>query len=173
MKPYFHVDHNGVLKEDQIINLVKYNDVQPSELQVHVDSLFPDGLTSHGEIYMLRGETSAMGINGNIELLFEYVRRSYFTSRPSRLQSFFAFEDINQTVNFIDKYIKTDSLIWEVKSEVVFKADMNLLTLQGSVLTVSYNAHRYWKGSPGGENPFWEYLMVPPVRVIRKIEVKK
>ncbi len=167
---YFTVDRNRALKEGQIINLVKYSDVEPSELQVHVDSLFPDGVTNHGECYMLRGQTSAMGVNEVIELLVEYVRRSHFPSCPSRFQSIFAFQNIDQAMNFSKEYGISDSLIWKVESDVAFKADMHLLTLQGSLLVLSYNAHRYWKGLSSGNNPVWEYLMVPPVRVIHRID---
>ncbi len=166
----FTVDRNKTLEEEQIINLVKYTDVNPLELQVHIDSLFPDGVTSHGECYILRGQTPAKGVNEVIELLFEYVRKSYFPSRPSRFQSFFASENIDQAVNFRNKHRTSDSLIWEVESNVAFKADMRLLTLQGSLLKLSYNAHLYWKGIPGESNPVWEYLMVPPVKIIRKID---
>ena len=167
---YFTVDRNRTLEEDQIIHLVKYSDVKPLELQVHIDSLFPDGVTSHGERYMLRGQALAKGVNEVIELLFEYVRKSHFPSRPSRFQSVFAFENIDQAVSFRNEYGTSDSLIWEVESDVVFKADMRLLTLQGSLLSLSYNAHRYWSGISSGNNPVWEYLMVPPVRVLRRMD---
>ncbi|MHC1594292.1 MAG: DUF2441 domain-containing protein [Methanotrichaceae archaeon] len=139
---YFTVDRNRTLEEDQIINLVKYTDVEPSELQVHIDSLFPDGVTSHGEYYMLKGQTLAKGVNEVIELLFEYVRKSHFPSRPSRFQSVFAFENIDQAVSFRNEYGASDGLIWEVGSDVAFKADMRLLTLQGSLLILSYIGHR-------------------------------
>jgi len=167
---YFTVDRNRNLEEDQIINLVKYSDINPPELQVHIDSLFPDGVTSHGERYMLKGQTPAKGVNEVIELLFDYVRKSHFPSRPSRFQSVFAFENIDQAVSFGNEYGTSDSLIWEVESDVAFKADMRLLTLQGSLLGLSYNAHRYWSGISSGNNPVWEYLMVPPVRVLRRMD---
>ena len=170
MGRYFTVDRNRTLEEGKIINLVKYSDVEPHELQVHVDSLFPDGVTRHGEHYMLKGQTSAMGISPVIELLFEYVRRSHFPSRPSRFQSVFAFENIDQAVSFTKEYGKSEGLIWEVESDVAFKADMRLLTLKGSLLGLSYNAHQYWREIASGNNPVWEYLMVPPVRVIRRID---
>ncbi len=172
MGRYFTVDRNRTLEEGKIINLVKYSDVGPQELQAHVDSLFPDGVTRHGEHYMLKGQTSAMDRNKSptIELLFEYVRRSHFPSRPSRFQSIFAFENIDQAVSFRNKYGKSDGLIWEVESDAAFKADMLLLTLKDSLLRLSYNAHQYWRGMSSGNNPVWEYLMVPPVRVIRRID---
>ena len=87
--------------------ILRYYNETLSELQDHVDFLFPEGVTSHGELYMLRGQTSAKGINPVIELLFEYVRRSLFPSCPSHFQSVFAFENIAQAVNLaIYYYIK-------------------------------------------------------------------
>jgi len=170
MKCYFTIDRNKTLEKGQIINLVKYSDVKPSELQTHVDSLFPDGVTNHGERYMLKGQALAKGKNEVIELLFEYVRRSHFPSRPSRFQSIFAFENVEQAVNFRNEYGTSDSLIWEVQSDVVFKADIRLLTLRDSLLVLSYNAHQYWSGISYEDNPVWEYLMVPPVKVISRID---
>jgi hypothetical protein len=171
MKRGFTVDRDKTLKAGQIINLVKYNDVMPHELQVHIDYLFPDGVTSQGEHYMLREQTilreqtsalSEGGVSAVIEILFEYVRRSHFPSCPSRFQSVFAFGNIDQAVNFRKEYGTLYSWIWEVESDVAFTADMRLLTLEGSLLILSYNAHRYWSGMSSGNNPIWEYLMVPP-----------
>ena len=122
-------------------------------------------------IICLVGNTPANGVNEFIDLLFEYVRRSDFPSCPSRFQSIFASENVNQAIRFGNKFGKSGSfLIWEVESDVAFKADMRLLDLPKSLLVLSYNAFRYWSGIPGENMPIWEYLMVPPVRVIRKVD---
>lgn len=170
MKRYFTVDREKSLRENQIIDLIKYSDVKPPELQNHIDFLFPEGVTNHGELYMLKGKIPANGVNQVVEIIFEYVRRSHFPSCPSRFQSVFAHEDIDQAIKFRNEYGKSDSLIWEVESDPAFKADMRLLTLKGSLLVLSYNAHRYWKGFPSGNNPIWEFLIVPPIKVVRRID---
>jgi len=171
MTRYFTVDRNKSLKPNLLIDLVKYNDVTPRELQKHINHLFPQGVTSHGEFYLLRGKTPATRVSPIIELLFEYVRRSQFPSRPSRFQSFFAFSTLEDAEAFKKhpQYGKPNSLIWEVEADNAFKADMALLTLGGSLLIVSYNTHRYWSGLPSGDRPCWEFLLVPPVNVIRQI----
>lgn len=172
MTRYFTVDRNKSLKPSLIINLVKYSDVMPQELQKHVNGLFPQGVTSHGERYILRGKTPAKGVEPIIELLFEYVRRSQFSFRPSRFQSLFAFGTLEDAEAFKNhpKYGKPNSLIWKVEADNAFKADMNLLHLRGSLLRASYNAHRYWSGLPNVEEPpWWEYLLIPPIKVIRQI----
>lgn len=174
IKRYFTVDRRKILKEGQTIRLVRYRDIKPSILQRHIDYLFPSGVTNHGERYMvcyhnLEELKKDNRDNALIEIIFEYVRRSHFSQRPSRFQSVFGFDNINQSKVFRHKYGSRDSLIWEVQSHSSFKADMNLLTLRDSLLTVSYHAHQYWEGIAGGNTPNWEYLLVPPVRVIRKV----
>jgi hypothetical protein len=169
MVRYFTVDRNRTLIESQTISLIKYTDIYPLEMQNHVDSLFPDGVTNHGELYVIRGSTPANGINGSLELLFEYVRRSHFPSRPSRFQSVFAFNDLDQARSFMGLYSTSSGNIWEIESALGFRADMRLLTLNGSLLNLSNNAHRYWDGISGGDSPIWEILLTPPVKVIRRV----
>ena len=168
MTHYFTVDREKTLRSGQRINLVKYSNVNPQELQNHVSYLFPQGVTSHGERYLLRGETPAMGVEPIIEILFEYVRRSQFPLCPSRFQSFFACETLRDAEEFKKRYSKPENLIWEVDAKRAFKADLKLLTLKCSLLTLSYYANRYWSGLPSGDDPFWELLLIPPVKVIRQ-----
>lgn len=172
MKKFYHIDRLGKLKEDQNISLIKYNDINPRELQLHTDEMFPDGVSQHGEHYFLKNGSQAKLASPNIEILFEYVRRAHYQNKPSRFQSVFAFESIEQALTFKQKFGTPDSLIWEVESKESFKADMNLLTIgNNSILVYSYFAHLYWQGQTR-ENPFWEHLLVPPVRIIKKIDEK-
>jgi hypothetical protein len=168
MARYFTLDRAKTLKAGQRIDLVRYGDVTPPELQTHVNSLFPQGVTSHGERYLLRAETPANGVNSVIELLFEYVRRSQFPKCPSRFQSIFACKTIEEAEAFKNQHGTPDSLIWEVEASKGFRVDMKFLTLQGSLLILSYNAARYWEGLPSDANPFWEFLLTPPVKVVRQ-----
>lgn len=97
---FYTVDRRRALVAGQKISLVKYKDVQPPELQQHVEKFFPDGVTSHGERYLLRGETRTILLNPNIELLLEYVRRSHYADKPSRFQSLFAWETVAAAKEF-------------------------------------------------------------------------
>ena len=169
MNRFFHVDRTLRLKEGQEINLIKYDDIRPEELQEHVNFLYPEGVSSHGNHYILTGNTFANDSEPIIELLFEYVRRSDFPQRTSRFQSFFAFDNLELAQDFILNYWNSAYNIWEVQADRYFKADMNLLSLKDSLLVLDYRAHLYWKGETIG-NPFWEYLLVPPVKVIRKVD---
>jgi hypothetical protein len=53
----YTVDRIGTLKKNLIIDLFKHNGIKPSELQIHIDYLFPDGITNHGNYYMLEEQT--------------------------------------------------------------------------------------------------------------------
>lgn len=165
---FYTTDRNNSLKKDAILDLTAYKDIQPEELQKHVNMLFPGGVSSHGEQYFLQGQTLANSVNSVLEIIFEYVRRSNFQERPSRCQTFFAFDDIKQAEEF-NRKTNSDGSIWQVECDSYFRADMNLLNLNNSLLVVSNNAYKYWKGLPDTD-VFWEYLLRPPVRVIKKVK---
>lgn len=197
---FYTVDRLQTLTAGQTIDLVRYTDVQPSLLQAHLIALFPNGVSKHGEQYMVRGSTAAVVINPIIELIFEYVRRSssartpcmldvfvvhlrrfehrsarlrsFLASRrrpPSRFQAFFAWGSVEDARTFRGD-IGSAAPIWEVAADSAFRADMRLLTLQDSLLVASYRAHLYWLGATIEPVPVWEYLLTPPVRVLRRVE---
>jgi hypothetical protein len=43
---------------------------------------------------------------------------------------------------------------------------MNLLTSQETTLVYSWFAHAYWSGERGPVDPFWECLLIPPIKVL-------
>jgi hypothetical protein len=179
MNKFYHVDRSNSLTSGLVMGLINYRDVEPDELQKHVDILYPKGLSSHGERYLLKNNSSANIADPNIEILFEYVRRAQFPEKPSRFQSIFAFQTIREASIFRSIYASTNSPIWEVMAMKSFMADMRLLTTNCSILVYSYYATLYWSGKPAPENPgpekqspelSWEVLLEPPVQVIRKIQ---
>jgi hypothetical protein len=178
MAKFYHLDRGNTLKEGQVVNLIKYNNIECGndlklslELQQHYDRMFPDGVTFHGNQYFVNGNNFA-GTNPSIELLFEYVRRSDFPTLPSRFQCFFAvnnLDDMNILINIIGKKYPNYT-IWEVECDKFFRGDMNLLYASSSSLGMSYLANKYWKGTTVyNDRAVWEYLLVPPVKVIKKI----
>jgi hypothetical protein len=170
MPKFYTVDRKETLHQGIEIMLQKSNDIKPDYLQKHVDMMFPDGVTLHGEQYFLRNTTKGI-ISPAIELLLEYVRRAFFSSRPSRFQSFFGFESIDYAEKFRAQYANQDTPTWEVEAELYFRADMSLLTLANSLLISSYFTYQYWSGDSSHSNkPFWEILLVPSVKVLRKID---
>lgn len=173
MALFYHIDRRGTLALDSVIDLTRYNDIEPEILQQHVDMLFPDGVSQHGETYLLKGQTPANGINPVIELLFEYVRQSGYPNIQSRFQSLFAFGSVGDAREFRERYGGGQGIIYRVECNEsrAFKADMNILTLNNSLLVLSYRAHCYWQGlpDPSGVPPVWEYLLRPPVRVVSRL----
>jgi hypothetical protein len=185
MARFYHIDRTGRLKKGDVIELTRYDDIPEECLQHHVDSLFPEGVSAFGDWYFLNSKMKAMtktedgsiilNYSAIIDLLFEYVRRSNYSHRPSRFQSLFAFESQNEANNFRKNHCKSIGDLWEVECDdsQPFKADMNNLKLEGSLLMISYRASCYWEGRPcpyTSKTPVWELLLKPPIRVVKKID---
>jgi len=174
----FWVDkyRGNTLTYGQTIDLVKYNDISSTDpkftkcLQSHYSKLFPRGVTWHGNSYFAKCNDFIL-INPSLELVFEYAKRAYFPDKPSRAESFFAFHSLQDIFVFAN-VINIDAsnhTIWEVECDNYHRGNMRLLSL-GSNLVTSYYAHEYWSGSAGGDcEALWEYLLTPPVHILRKI----
>lgn len=172
MKVFYAVDRERKLSQGRVLCLEKHNDVTPIELQQHVDILFPEGLSIHGDKYFLSNSSFGNVTNPAIELLFEYVRKSEFSEITSRFQSFFACETLDEARSFKHFHGDLNSPIYEVHSDrPYFKANMNLLRNGDTILVGSFFAHEYWSGKPGPDaNPFWEVLLSLPITVGRQLE---
>ena len=171
-KIFYTVDRTGYLKESMILDLQIYKDIEPDYLQTHVDKLFPDGVSSHGNIYFLNGKQDTLHVSPNLELVFEYVRRSNFKDLPSRFQSVFAWDNIEDARWFLKNYPGEKSFLYEVKSDVIHKANMKLLNANSSILVTSYFAEMYWKGEEGSVGEIrWEYLLKCPVQVLKRVKL--
>jgi hypothetical protein len=193
LERYYHLA--GVdLEPGQILNLTVYDDIRPEGLQKLVNKLFSKGLAFHGERYIAQGQRKILKEanlieNGEsvkkeiiedceplIELIFECVRSQNYRMRPSRFQSIYAMKDLYSIKYFRDNYRESKGDIWEVECKKSrFSGDMNLVTypLISSALVMFYFAHEYWKGHPhpaSAYTPIWEYLLTPPVKILRKID---
>lgn len=143
-------------------------DFMAEDVYEHVLQMFPEGLSIHGWAYALeqnwvqndQGE-AFLRCSHAIELVFEYVRRANFPELPSRLQSYFAFDDIDRVARF-----SPGSPIFEVHPASMFKADQTWLNVSDQLAVASFNANQYWLGSASA-TPDWEYLLVPPVTIAR------
>jgi hypothetical protein len=117
----------------------------------------------------------------SIELTCELVRRAEFPQRPSRFQSVFGWEMLADAKLFLAEFGNScpGAQLFEVQSDSEpFRADMRCLDIRGSILVMAYGARCYWRqglndlGSFPGANtvaPFWELLLSPPVRILRKL----
>ena len=174
--PYFyHVDRvGGRLKAGQIIDLIhdKSSLSHSSNRSTVFASMFPNGVSYHGWNFLLNPDRTLPkdDLSGQIELLAEFFRRTYFRERPSRFQSFFAFKTIQDAKRFISHYpIETQEEgihhydIWSVKCESVeFQGDMNFLKLGNCWLDAIINMQFYWSGEME-ESPLVEVLLKPPI----------
>lgn len=163
----YTVDREGTLVEGHVCSLVKHADITPPVLAAHVEELFPDGVSTHGERYFLRNEAQALIASPMLELLYEQVRRAAYAERPSRLQSIFAVETLAEACRFQSQY--GGAAIYKVSADIIFRGDMNLLHAGNSTLVSSWFAHQYWKGEAGPEAPFWEWLLKCPVNVGERV----
>lgn len=164
---FYTVDRVGTLYEGSECGLVKYSDINPPCLGIHVDELFPDGISTHGERYFLRNDARTQVVDPMLELLFDQVRRAAYLDRPSRFQSMFAVGSLAAAHQFQAQY--GGGAIYRVSADVIFRGDMNLLNAGNSTLVTSWFAHQYWRGEAGSKDPFWEWLLKCPVKVGERV----
>lgn len=84
MPRYFHVDRTNSLVADQVLRLERHSDVDPPLLQAHVDEMLPDGVTTHGELHLLRSSSGLHVASPTLELVWELARRVHSPDAPSR-----------------------------------------------------------------------------------------
>lgn len=144
------------------------------ELEALTQQLFPRGLTSHGKKYLLneclvistpQGPAPCVPHIPMIELVFELVRRLHFPEKPSRMMALFAWATHQEAAEFEMEH--GGGSIYEVEAEKYFRGDMKLLFLGGSGIGAVLFAMKYWRGE-SSPVPRWEYLLVPPVRVVER-----
>ena len=112
----YHVDRSNELQENQIIQLNKVFFKSDTELCNLFDSLFPNGISRHGELYLndfftfppneypifcLKDDLEKMGIHVS-ENLLELYRRANFPEIPSRFTSMFALKNIDDLKKKLD-----------------------------------------------------------------------
>ena len=182
MARYFTVDRSGGLQAgaevrcDADFASCRFFPVQDhfirEDLERLVHELFPEGLTRHGKKYLLdeclviatpQGPAPQVPHIPIIELVCELVRRLFFPERPSRLQALFAWATRDEAVTFQQQF--GGGTIYEVEARSFFRSDMNLLFLGGSGIGALLFAMKYWQAE-ASPAPRWEYLLVPPIRVI-------
>lgn len=165
---FYTVDRKYTLCPGQVCGLTIYKDINPPALQFHVDTLFPDGVSAHGEMYFLKNEAHTSIVSPMLETFFEYVRRARFPHLPSRFQALFAVDSLAAANQFKADFGKASDPIYRVEADVAIKADMRLLTAQTTLVT-SYFGELYWSGMPHPEgNPFWELLLKCPVKICER-----
>jgi hypothetical protein len=174
----YTADRAGRLHAGMTMDRTRYTDVQPMVLQQHIDAWFPDGVTQHGETYLL-SPAPATVLDPVVELTCELVRRAEFAHAPSRFESVFGYETQAEAQTFLAEYGGPGARIFEVESDAEpFRADMRCLNIRSTILVTAYGARRYWSQEPTDihlfpgaqpQNRSWELLLRPPVRVLRQV----
>ncbi|QAA31176.1 hypothetical protein [Clostridium manihotivorum] len=187
---FYHMARKGYLSQGQVIQSRHIDNIQcmdeytSSMLQDYFNNTFTNGVCVHGEHYFAVGGGYTY-IYPITELLLEKGRQAIDKNLPSRVNAIFSLDNIdrfNQLCSLMKVNLE-DYDIWEVESENSFRGDMFLIdTIQGlvisnqSILIASMLIDYYWKGEPlqkflKSDEPFWEYLLQPPVKVIKKVNL--
>ena len=164
---YYHVDRAGRLGSCRVIELFDDYELNGDPglckaLGAHAAELYPEGITEHGNRYIFDSTENSL-----LESSFELVRMLKYPSKLSRFQAFYAVsgEQLGRMMKKIGANSNTD--VYEVSAECIERYDMNLL-LGNCFLMQEYYAEQYWSQKTSG-NPLFEYLMKPPVQIIRKL----
>lgn len=145
------------------------------EFKQLVKEYYPEGLSTFGKDYLMEPvryeRVNGYGYISNvmsIDAYFELVRRLRFSDRPSRYQSFFAWETLSEAQAFNQFKTAGQGEIFKVISAKAIRLDANWLKIGQLYLEGIIFAEKYWKGE-ASENPSWEWLLRFPVTVIEQV----
>lgn len=179
MATAFTVDRRGSLDEGQLLERVRI-ELSPAEIDIdkHLSHEYSEGLSQHGVSYLFRADQDpALFQNQGIEHFFELARRIYRPNAPSRFQSMFGTESVEEARVFRDEMARNnagpaDAPIRELHFETdAIRVDMlglNQTTVASRAIT--YRTMRYWRGEPNGAvSCQWELIIPLPIRVGRTV----
>jgi hypothetical protein len=189
MAIYYTVDRSSFFSEGMQLALLKdFSRVYKVSIQgvfsiedliARTLAMYPEGISPHGQMYLFNQNLIIKYPNGSPanfvpadpikEAIFELIRRSEFPDKPSRMQSMFAWQTMDEALNFIQNYGNNQNCrIFEIESDSGVVLDMGLLLLGGQVMGAYELARRYWSGEivPGHAS---EVLIPLPTRVGREI----
>ncbi len=182
MPIFYHVSRADINGFDKLELIECSTEVFPctgawtdEEFRKCIIKMFNGKLSAHGKTYfynqfVYNGSGFSVHDSAVIEYTYELVRQIHFSKAPSRFQSFFAVESIEDAQKLRNETFSGHGDIYEVECEDFFKADMKLLYTGICFAGNQILANKYWSGE-SSDNPLWEILMKEPVRIIRKIEV--
>lgn len=166
---FYHVDRWTDLTAGQTITLEPLDGADPSEAAVA--DVYPEGLSRHGRHYCsedLYSDDPDDVWDVACEVIFEAARLARYPDRPSRLQSVFALESLDDVDAFVDRFVESSCDVWAVEADDAFVGDMNLVDAEDLADGLS-NADRYWRGGAYNDDPLREVLLTPPVTVVENV----
>lgn len=170
MPTFYTLDRRGLLQEGTSFNLISLEG--PPLLN---DELFTRGASQHGVAYSLNSpfEMPNNPFGPSIELALELIRKEQFPDKPSRLQSMFGCENLDDVKHFRDSSRSALSTpIFEVTAENYHRGDMNILNYQCNMNEFHRRLVGYWSGntlSIEGYKPFWEVVIPLPAAIGSRI----
>ncbi|WP_212751851.1 DUF2441 domain-containing protein, partial [Pseudoalteromonas sp. S3173] len=180
---FYTVDRSGNVAKNITFGLKSnYSDYQIWTVQnvydeddviSRINQMYPEGLSEHGFQYLIKhglvifenGTRNPLQITHTtpmVEAIFELVRKSEFPQLPSRMQSMFAWCELDDAKKFNVSSGGACS-IYEVESEQAFIADQNLLYLGGSIIGAYELARKYWAGERGNNCKLEAVIPLPVV----------
>lgn len=176
MARLYVVDRYNRYQEKQIVSLKKFDDITPIELGNLVTELFPDGVSDQGNYYFL-SNVPYIDPTINIDWSFEFYRCAKYPTKPSRWQSLYAWQSLNEAIAFRNSNGGPDNPIYELDVDLsrCHIADMHLLDNPDSALVHTYRAELYWQGQtmPTHIVPDWstkwEVLVPLPITLGKQI----
>lgn len=169
MTRFYHVDFRGELKAGDLLTCLPVTSAKFPEDAAYLNEHFPEGLSYFGSSMVLH--TDSDHPEARIEQILETIRRSFQekcgVNYPSRLSCLFATDGFETARAFRTKWQRESGRIWIVECEDFFRGDMNLVC--PSLIENHDLAVYYWQGR-STDNPFWEYLLRLPVRVVEQVD---
>lgn len=182
----YHVDRKNLLSPNQIVTLSPVISANRPDSAIITD-FFPEGLSCHGYHYIVSpshplppGHTSYYVMEYELEL----VRRSFFPNLPSRFQSFFALEKLDDLQQW-DGIFDSSNTIWKIQFDESqsIRLDSNLLipsliepspenkqSISFSPGKAFFYQHKYWNGETS-DSPRFELLIKPPVQILDQVHI--
>jgi hypothetical protein len=187
----YTADRDGGLHEGKRLDLMRPLADELSPLSDHGDWLFPRGVSLYGTVNLYvpfaPSEPHLPTPHTLVNLLFEYVRRSHYADRPSRLMSVFACETVDEACWFAAigppglRMTTVPIFEVEVSHDRIHRGDIAIIGAlrgdravlgDGELLSAakSWLLHHYWQGlSLEHPKSRWEHVVELPVTVGRQV----
>lgn len=169
----YHVDKSAMLVPGQTLNLFS---------NIKLDNLFDtydNSFSNHGLQYLNQYTDSSVW-----ELCLEFVRLNHFPNFPSRLQSLFGVENLENALlwkGFLSHYTNSKINICKIDCSDYFKFDARWITNppalassdnfnfnNNSIAKMLECSYKYWNQEMSS-NPLMELLLVFPVKILEII----
>ncbi len=182
MNTFYHVTRSNInaLQEFTLQKFKGYIEspfFTRNEFTEHKNSLFPEGVSKHGEIY-LHNVFMSVGRNMEftpneltLELNLDLIRRLKFPQRKSRFECSFGCLTLEDAIKLKTTTFGNQGEIYKVECDKFTIADMTFIRQGASVIGLQIMGEKYWNGD-SSDDPFWEVLMENPVRILEKVELK-